>query len=156
MNSQQRPVPFINPVFSQYRLQIHRSGIHGFGVFAAERIPSGRKVIEYTGLRIGRRALLKRARKMSNAACAKLIYLAHVNRYWLLDGAIGGSGAEFINHSCEPNLSPRRLHGRILLFSRRTIQKGEELSADYRYSKKTETVSCCCGSPKCRGTINLR
>jgi hypothetical protein len=30
------------------------------------------------------------------------------------------------------------------------------LSWDYRYSKKTETIPCRCGSPKCRGTINLR
>ena len=156
MNSQRRPAPTINPAFCQYRLHIYRSGIHCFGVFAAERIPRGRKVIEYTGRRIGRRALLKRARRISRAALRKLRYLARINRCWVVDGAIGGSGAQFINHSCEPNLSPRRVAGHILLFSRRTIRKGEELSWDYRYSKKTETIPCRCGSPKCRGTINLR
>jgi SET domain-containing protein len=149
-------MPSINPVFSQYRLHIHRSGIHRFGVFAAERIPRGRKVIEYTGQRISKRALSKRAQRMTRAARRKLRYLARVNRYWVMDGALGGSGAEFINHSCEPNLRPRRTLGHILLFSRRTIRKGEELSWDYRYSKKTETIPCRCGSPKCRGTINLR
>jgi hypothetical protein len=156
MKAPRRPVPSISPHFSVYRLKIRRSAIHRLGVFAAERIPRGRKVIEYTGRRVSKRALLKRARRMSRAARAKLIYLARVNRYWLLDGALEGSGAEFINHSCEPNLRPQRTRGHILLLSRRTIRKGEELSWDYRFSKKTDPVSCHCGSAKCRGTINLR
>jgi len=156
MKTQQRPVPSINPNLSHYRLQIRRSPIHRLGVFAAERIPRGHMVIEYTGQRMSILALLKRAERMSLAACAKLIYLVRVNRYWVVDGAIGGSGAEFINHSCEPNLRLRRLHEHLLLFSRRMIRKGEELSWDYHLSKKTEPISCCCGSSKCRGTINLR
>lgn len=156
MRTKQRPVLSINPSFSQYRLHIRGSAIHRHGVFATERIPPGRKVIEYTGRRISKRALRKRFRRMSIAARRRLIYLARLNRYWLLDGAVGGSGAQFINHSCDPNLSPRRLPGHILLFSRRTIQKGEELTWDYRYSQRSEMVTCRCGTRKCRGTINLR
>jgi SET domain-containing protein len=156
MKSQRRPAPSINPFFSQYQLRIRRSGIHRFGVFAAERIPRGRKVIEYTGERMSTRALMKRVQRMTRAQCAKLIYLARVNRYWMLDGAKGGSGAEFINHSCEPNLRARRLHGHLLFFSRTTIQRGEELSADYHISKETDPITCRCGSRKCRGTLNLR
>jgi SET domain-containing protein len=155
MRTQKRLIPSINPLFSQYRLQIRRSAIHRFGVFASERIPRNRKVIEYTGQRISRRALLKRAQRMSQPARRKLIYLARLNRNWTLDGGIGGSGAQFINHSCAPNLRPRRTRERILLFSRRMIRKGEELTWDYRYSKKSEFVSCRCGAPNCRGTINL-
>jgi SET domain-containing protein len=156
MKTRQRSVLSVNPLSAQYRVQIRRSPIHRFGVFALERIPRGRKVIEYTGQRISRRALLRRARRMSRAACRKLIYLARLNRYWTLDGGIGGSGAQFINHSCAPNLSRRRLRGHILLFSRRTIRKGEELTWDYRFPKKLETISCHCGAPNCRGPINLR
>jgi SET domain-containing protein len=156
MKASQRPVSSTNPAFSQYRLFVHRSGIHGSGVFAAERIPRGRKVIEYTGQRISKRAFLKRARRMSQAHRRRFAYLAQVDRYWLVDGAIGGSGAELANHSCEPNLLQRRLHGHILLFSRRTIQKGEELTWDYHFPKNGEIVPCHCGSPKCRGTINVR
>ncbi len=150
------PLPTINPAFCKYKLRIRRSPIHRFGMFAAEKIPAGRKVIEYTGWRWSKRALYKRARKMSRAALRKLKYLARIDRHWLVDGAVEGSGAEIINHSCEPNLSPRRLRGHLLLFSRRTIHKGEELAWDYRFSKDTDPVSCRCGSPKCRGTINLR
>jgi SET domain-containing protein len=156
MRSRQNSVHSINPFVSQYRLHVRRSPIHHFGVFAAEKIPRGRKVIEYTGQRVSRRAVLKRARSMPQAAFSKLVSLARVDRYWILDGAIGGSGAQFINHSCEPNLSARRSLGHILLFSGRTIHKGEELTWDYRYSKKAECIPCRCRSPKCRGTINLR
>jgi hypothetical protein len=39
--------------------------------------------------------------------------------------------------------------------SRRQIRRGEELTVDYMFSKKVEPVRCRCGSPKCRGTINL-
>lgn len=145
-----------DPSFSRYRLHVCRSHIHRRGVFAAERIPAGREVIEYTGQRTSVRSLLKRAERMTVAACRKLVYFARVNRYWLLNGAVGGSGAEFINHSCDPNLYPRRTHGHILLFSRRTIQPGEELTWEYRYPEKDGGISCRCGSPKCRGKIEAR
>jgi len=153
---QRRPLPSPNPAYCKYKLRIRRSPIHRFGVFAAEKIPRSRAVIEYTGRRWSRKAIYKRARRMSRAALRKWIYLARINRYWVLDGADGGSGAEFINHSCEPNLRARRVRGHVVLFSLRRIRKGEELSWDYRFDKRGERVACHCGSPKCRGTINLR
>jgi SET domain-containing protein len=73
----------------------------------------------------------------------------------MLDGAVGGSGAELINHCCEPNLRTRRILGHIFYFSRRRIRRGDELTLDYRFSKKAPQVVCRCGSPSCRGTINL-
>jgi uncharacterized protein len=39
--------------------------------------------------------------------------------------------------------------------SLRDIRPGEELTIDYHFDKKVERVLCRCGSPKCRGTINL-
>lgn len=146
----------LSAVLSPYRLRIGRSRIHRFGVFAAERVPRGRKVIEYTGLRISRRSLWRRARKMSRQKRSKLMYIARLDRHLVLDGAEGGSGAEFINHSCDPNLSVRRIRGHLLFFSRRAIRSGEELTADYRYPKKAKRIPCLCDSPKCRGTINKR
>jgi SET domain-containing protein len=153
---QRKTLPTPNPASCKYKLRIRRSPIHRFGVFAAEKIPSGRAVIEYTGRRWSRKALYKRARRMSRAEFRKLIYLARVDRHWVLDGGEGGSGAQFINHSCEPNLRARRARGHVVLFSLRGIRKGEELSWDYRFDKRGERVACHCGSPTCRGTINLR
>ena len=79
-----------------------------------------------------------------------------VYAYWTLDGGVGGSGAEFVNHSCNPNLATRILKGHILYFSRRRIAKGEELTVDYHFDWDDEHVPCACGADRCRGTINVK
>jgi uncharacterized protein len=138
----------IDTRFCCFRLRIGESRIHQRGVYAAEPIPARRKVIEYTGERISRRETARRG-------LGPLTYLFTLDDYWTLDGAVGGSGAELINHSCDPNLYAWNFKGHILYMSRRRIRRGEELTVDYRFSKKIERVPCCCGSAKCRGAINL-
>ena len=139
--------PRIDPTHARFRLHLCPSPIHRWGVYAAEPIPGRRKVIEYTGERISRRETLRRGQ-------SELTYLFTLDNYWTLDGSVGGSGAEFINHSCEPNLYSWNLKGHILYMSKREISPGEELTGDYRFSKKIDRVPCHCGSPRCRGTIN--
>jgi SET domain-containing protein len=134
---------------ARFRLEIGPSGIHGWGVYAAERIPARHKVIEYTGERISRRETKRRG-------VGPRTYLFTLDDYWTLDGAVGGSGAELINHSCDPNLYSCNFKGHILYMSRREIHPGEELTVDYRFSDKIDDVPCCCGSSRCRGTINLK
>ena len=125
------------------------SKIHRWGVYADETIPANRKVIEYTGEKIGRKETKIRAARPLN-------YIFTLDSYWSIDGSVGGSGAEFINHSCNPNLQARILKGHILYFSKRRIRKGEELTVDYHFSPDEEIVPCSCGASNCRGTINLR
>jgi SET domain-containing protein len=105
--------------------------------------------IEYTGERISRRETKRRA------DASEMIYLFTLDAYWTLDGSVGGSGAEYINHSCDPNLVTRIVKGHIIYMSQRDIKAGEELTVDYRFDKKVERVECKCGTVKCRGTINL-
>ncbi|HET9361024.1 MAG TPA: tetratricopeptide repeat protein [Vicinamibacterales bacterium] len=136
----------INPQLARFRLIVGPSPINRLGVFADEAIPPGRRIIEYTGERIGRRE----AKRRSDLGAGYLV----VMKGYYLDGAIGGSGAEYVNHSCAPNLRERRLRGRVHLFSLRSIARGEELTVDYRYSPDIEPVACRCGAPTCRGTIN--
>jgi uncharacterized protein len=138
----------IDPDIARYRLRIARSAIHRWGVYAEESIPAGRKVIEYTGERISRRETKRRGQ-------GPRTYLFTLDDYWTIDGASGGSGAEIINHSCEPNLRTCILKGHILYISKRAIEPGEELTVDYRFSHNVEKVPCKCGAPGCRGTINL-
>jgi SET domain-containing protein len=140
--------PTINPRYACFRMEIRASKIHRRGVYALERIPAQRKVIEYTGERINRRETKVRGQ-------GDLTYLFTLDDYWTLDGAFGGSGAEIINHSCEPNLRTCILRGHILYYSKRAIKPGEELTVDYRFSNKIERVICRCGAKKCRGTINV-
>jgi len=141
--------PSIDPRHACFRLEIRESKIHRRGVYALENIPPRRKVIEYTGERISRRETKRRG-------SGKLTYLFTLDDYWTIDGAFGGSGAEIINHSCEPNLYACILKGHILYMSKRAIRRGEELTVDYRFDDKIEDVRCRCGAPKCRGTINLK
>jgi len=141
---------------SPFRLQVRRSRIHRRGVFAAEPIPAHRKVIEYAGERITQKEAVERYLRLRRAGKKKLTYLFHLRRNLVVDGSVGGSGAEIINHSCRPNLITRHIRNRIYYFSRRAIPAGEELTVDYRFSKKAEKVPCRCGAPNCRGTINVR
>jgi len=141
--------PQINPRYACFKLKLARSSIHRWGVYAGEAIPAGRKVIEYTGERISRRETKRRSE------LSKFTYLFTLDPYWTIDGAAGGSGAEYVNHSCEPNLVSRIVRGHILYVALRDIKAGEELTIDYRFDKDVEKVSCKCGSAKCRGTINL-
>ena len=140
--------PAIDPRYAQFKLSIRESKIHRRGVYAGERIPANRKVIEYTGERISRKETKRRGD-------GPITYLFTLDDYWTLDGAVGGSGAEIINHGCDPNLRAWNTRGHILYMSKRAIQRGEELTLDYRFARNVEKVPCRCGSPKCRGVINL-
>ena len=154
MNRSRQKTPSIDPAFAAYPLRISLSRIHGYGVFAAGPIPPGRKVNEYTGERIRQPQVYERLMKRLARGRPKVTYLFRLNRTWSVDGGVGGSGAEFVNHSCDPNLRRRILQGHILLFSRRRIRTGEELSLDYRLHPNTFRIRCRCGSPNCRGFLN--
>ncbi len=139
--------PKIDPEFCCFRLRIGRSKIHGRGIYADQDIPPNRKVIEYGGQKIS----MGEAQQRRSTP-----YLFVLNDHWMVDGAVGGSGAQLINHSCEPNLVTRIVKGHILFMSLRPIRKGEELTVDYNYDDTDETMRCICGAPNCRGTINIK
>lgn len=138
--------PKIDAKYACFKLEIKRSKIHRYGVFAAERIPKNRKVIEYTGERLNR----KQAKERGNG---DFTYLFAIDPYWTLDGAVGGSGAEIINHSCSPNLVSRIIKGHVLYMSLRPIKPGEELTVDYNFDKDVGTWPCSCGAPDCSGSV---
>jgi SET domain-containing protein len=140
--------PRIDSRHARYAMEVRPSLIHRWGVFALEAIPARRKVIEYTGERINRRETKRRSERAH-------VYLFELDSYWCLDGAAGGSGAELINHSCDPNLVSTIMKGHILYMSRRAIESGEELTVDYRFARDMDRTPCQCGAAKCRGTINL-
>ena len=102
--------PVIDPTRCSFRLKYGASTIHRWGVFAAEDIPARRRVIEYTGQKIDEKEVCGRSFR-------QYLYVFWLNEKWALDGAFGGSGAEFINHSCEPNLYTTIARGRIYLCS---------------------------------------
>ena len=142
--------PKINPKFCFFRVRVGKSKIHRWGLYALEKIPARRKVMEYTGERISRRESKRRA------DLSEHVWLFTVDSYWNIDGSVGGSGAELANHCCDPNLYAWVIRGHVLYMSLREIQPGEELTIDYHFAQDVERVVCKCGSSKCRGTINIK
>ncbi|HXR16887.1 MAG TPA: SET domain-containing protein-lysine N-methyltransferase [Terriglobales bacterium] len=156
MNSAGHTAPRIKRECSPYRLRVGRSAIHRHGVFALEPIPRNRKVIEYTGERLTWQQTVRLLRRLWRLGRPTNVYLFRLNRRWVINGAVGGNGSQFINHCCDPNLGLRRIRGHLVFFSRRKIRTGEELTFDYRFRKNVPKTPCRCGSPKCRGTINVK
>jgi SET domain-containing protein len=140
-------VPRIARRACRFRLKPGRSRIHRWGIFAAEPIPARRRVIDYTGERINFKEAVRRR------------FRSHLYLFWTgpkraIDGAFGGSGAEYINHGCEPNLIARVRRGRIHLVSLRPVAAGEELLLDYRVTGDLPLLPCHCGAASCRGYMN--
>jgi SET domain-containing protein len=139
--------PRIDVAACRFHLRLAPSRIHRWGVYADEAIPPRRRVIEYTGERIGLREAWRRRLRPQ-------LYLFRCSARRLIDGGIGGSGAEFINHGCAPTLVARFDHRRVFLLSLRPIAAGEELLLDYHVRGDIAPIPCHCGAADCRGFLN--
>ncbi len=137
----------INPLEAPFRLRVARSPVHRFGVFAGQAIPAGELVIKYCGMQVSH------ARRIRIPRASRSYFFKHDDNLYV-DGAIGGSGAELINHSCEPNLVARPRGGAPHFFSTRPIRRDEELTLDYKFPVDAPSPPCRCGARTCRGTMN--
>jgi SET domain-containing protein len=142
--------PRIDPRFARFSLCVAKSRIERYGVFADEPIPVGKLVIEYTGEKITLSQSKRRALRQFASGKNVRIYSVRLNQRWIIDASSGGSGAEFVNHSCDPNLTVRKLRGKVLLYSHKKIRRGQELTLDYGFRC---SCSCNCGARNCRGTM---
>jgi uncharacterized protein len=138
--------------------QVRQSPIHGRGVFAARAIPAGTRIIEYVGERISPDEADKRYDDDQTGHPHILLFT--VDKKTVIDGAVGGNAARYINHSCAPNCEAVVEDERVFVEALRDIQPGEELTYDYnlerpgRYKAEwTRRYACRCGAPNCRGTM---
>ncbi len=140
------------------RIQVRRSGVHGKGVFAIAPLAEGETIIEY----IGEVITWKQAQKRHphNPADPNHTFFFHIDKKHVIDAAVGGNSARWINHSCKPNCEADEEGGRVFIKALRNIEPGEELSYDYgliidaKYTKKLlAEYPCWCGAKKCRGTL---
>jgi SET domain-containing protein len=129
-------------------LAVQVSPINGRGCFATKFFTKGRKIAEYAGERISTREAERRARRR------RVLRICAINRRWSLDGARGGNGTHYINHSCEPNCYMRITRGHILFMALRDIHPGEEITLDYESTLHSDDKKCLCKAATCRGTIN--
>jgi SET domain-containing protein len=138
--------------------EIRESPIHGTGAFATQRIPAGTRLIEYRGQRLT--PTQADARYPDVPGVRHHTYLFAIDDDIVIDAAVDGNEARFINHSCGPNCDAVIDDGRIWIETIREIEPGEELAYDYAYvleERHTPAAKrrypCRCGAPNCRGTI---
>ncbi len=141
--------------------EVRSSSIHGRGVFALRRIRKGTRLIEYVGERISPEEADRRYD--DDALDIPHTFLFTVDKRTVIDAAVDGNDARFINHSCNPNCEAVDDAGRIFIEAIRTIRLGEELTYDYhlerdgRWRKEwDQRYACRCGAPNCRGTLLVK
>lgn len=140
------------------RIQVRRSGVHGKGVFALTDIAKGETIIEY----VGRIITWKLAQRLSphDPSDPNHTFYFHLDGGHVIDAAVGGNSARWINHSCSPNCEADETDGRVFIKALRKIAAGAELNYDYglvieeRYTPRLKAeYPCWCGSRNCRGTL---
>ncbi len=139
------------------KVQLARSGVHGFGLFARGPIAAGERVIEYVGERITKGEAWRREQKrLARLAAGRdgCVYIFELNQRHDIDGGVRWNLARRMNHSCEPNCEVEVIRGRIWIVARRAIAAGEELGYDYGFDYTDwREHPCRCGAPACPGFI---
>jgi uncharacterized protein len=137
---------------------VRRSRIQGRGGYATRDIRKGEWIVEYTGEKI---TWAESDRRYDDEQMSRHhTFLFTLDKRYVLDAAVDGNDARFINHSCDPNCEAIVTKGHIYIAACRDIAAGEELFYDYGYARDKNTTEedeklyrCLCGTAKCRGTI---
>jgi len=142
----------------RYPFEIRPSPIQGEGAFATEPIPAGTRLIEYAGERLT--PAQADARYPDGVDERHHTYLFAIDDDVVIDAAVNGNEARFINHSCNPNCEAVIDRSRIFIYAIKPIAEGAELAYDYQYEWRDDYTDedvklyvCKCGAPNCRGTI---
>ena len=142
-----------NPPF-----EVRQSPIQGMGVFATRRIRKGTRIIEYVGERVSPEEADRRYDDDLSEHPHVLLFT--VDKRTVIDAAVGGNEARFINHSCEPNCESVTEKRRVYIEALRTIKAGEELTYDYSLTREgdddlemEQRYACRCGAGTCRGAM---
>jgi uncharacterized protein len=138
--------------------EIRQSPMQGLGAFATRPIPAGVRLIEYAGERLTPGAADARYPDVEGERHHTFLFA--IDDDVVIDAAVNGNAARFINHSCDPNCDAVVEDGRIWIETIRDIAPGEELAYDYAYvleERHTPAAKrrypCACGAATCRGTI---
>jgi len=140
------------------RIQVRLSPVHGKGVFALTKIRKGEVIIEYKGELITWKQAQRRHPHDPNDPHHTFYF--HIDDKRVIDAAMGGNAARWINHACKPNCEADEVDGRIFIKALHKLKAGEELCYDYGliidepYTKKLKKqFECRCGAKQCRGTM---
>ncbi|XP_044195043.1 histone-lysine N-methyltransferase 2C-like isoform X6 [Thunnus albacares] len=152
---------------SQYRrmkaewksnVYLARSRIQGLGLYAARDIEKCTMVIEYIGTIIRSEVANRKERLYESQN--RGVYMFRIDNDFVIDATITGGPARYINHSCAPNCITEVVtvekENKIIISSCRRIQRGEELSYDYKFDLEDDQhkIPCHCGAVNCRKWMN--
>ncbi len=136
---------------------VRPSAIQGLGAFATRDIPAGVRLIEYAGERLTPAAADAR---YPDGDERHHTFLFAIDDDVVVDAAVNGNDARFLNHSCDPNCDVVVDDKRLWIETIRDVKVGEELAYDYAFilpERHTPAAKrrypCSCGAAKCRGTI---
>ena len=135
------------PAYQKYDVVPRRSGIDGFGAFAAEAIPAHRKIGEIRGESIS----VAEARR--RAAGRQRIMIVEISPRKAIDASQSADPMRFTNHSCSPNARLTIRDGRVEFYALRPITPGEEITVNYGETHHEGTLACRCGAPNCAGWL---
>ncbi len=128
-------------------LWVGTSRIAGRGLFTAQHITRGTRIIQYTGEKITKAESDKRLAQGND-------YIFQFNGHYDLDGKVRSNRARYINHSCNPNCAVQRTTRTIWIVALRDITAGEELTYNYGYELDDAPAHpCTCGAETCCGFI---
>ncbi|MBL8331184.1 MAG: SET domain-containing protein [Rubrivivax sp.] len=137
----------IRPPYQKYAVDVHESRIDGQGAFAAEGIPSRRKIGEIRGESID----VEQAR--IRATRTERVMIVELSAKRAIDFSRSTDPMRYTNHSCAPNARLCTRNGRVEFYALRDIAPGEEITVNYGQTHHRGTLRCRCGAPTCVGAI---
>src|SRR6187402_1231777 len=140
------------------RFYVRRSAIHGRGVFASAIMARGDYLLEYKGEVLSEREANRRFARSEAEAGHTFFFGIGDGR--VIDGAVAGNSARWINHSCAPNCEAEQDNDRVYIRAIKKIKVGDEIFIDYRLDAGSRpskamkaTYACRCGAKNCRSTM---
>ncbi|KAI1701207.1 SET domain-containing protein [Ditylenchus destructor] len=140
-------------------IKFARSRIHGWGLYALENIAPEEMIIEYVGEKVRPTVADEREKSYERRGMGSS-YMFRIDGDAVIDATKMGNHGRFINHSCNPNCTARVVtvdgDKRIVIYSKRLIEKGEEITYDYKFAREEEAskIECLCGARCCQKYLN--
>lgn len=143
--------PFVpladHPPYQKFEVDVKRSRIDGFGVFAAQAISPRLKIGEIRGESITVAEARRRAEGQER------IMIVEVSHRRAIDASRSTDPMRFTNHSCQPNARLSVREGRIEFYALKAIGIGDEITVDYGETHHEGRLACRCGAPGCTGWL---
>ncbi|KAE9294370.1 hypothetical protein PF001_g17809 [Phytophthora fragariae] len=140
------------------RMLVRKSSIHGYGLFLKEAVSEGQMIVEYQGQMINQTVADERERRYEEQGVGSC-YMFRLDEKTIIDATRCGNLARFINHSCDPKAFARIVtveggEKKIVIFAKRAIAVGDEVTYDYKFPIEDEAIRCDCNAPNCIGRMN--